>query len=157
MSHKSPFTDDIYIEWEFLAMSPYREPIPEEELVTRSIALYEACFSNDKWLVHPLDASLVTNLRFGQLATEGDYSGALEICENFLNHPDLSSEVHKIEYITIKNNFHSMQFLVGQVEVSILGFSEFLTDDKIDIVHLRNSILGILRSLQRMKLQTHCF
>ncbi len=147
MASKSPFTDDIYNEWEFLAMSAYREPIPENELLARSKALYDRCLVNEEWQVNPLDASLVTNLRFGQLATKQQYGEALVICETFLNHPQLSPEEHKIEYITIKNSFHSMQYMIGEVNESVLGLRSLLSAERIDIVHVRNSIWNIASSL----------
>lgn len=128
-------------------MSAYREPIPENVLISRSRALYDKCFAKGKWLVNPMDASIVTNLRFGQLATKERYGEALAICENFLNHPQLSPEEHKIEYITFKNSLHSMQYMIGKVNESVLGLRSLLSAERIGIVHVRNSIWNIASSL----------
>lgn len=104
MAHKSPFTEEIYRDWEVLAFD-HAHPIPQDEKVRLSQILLDKCFQNGRWVVNPMDAGLPTSLAVTFALQQSRWLDAIDLCQQYLGHPELDEKEdwHNLHFFTMRH------------------------------------------------------
>lgn len=123
--HKSPFSEEIFREWDQLVLSKGEQLNPNER-TNRARALLDRCASEGRWNVHEYDAGLVASVNVGIMLTERRFKEALELCRLFLSHPNLSDLVN-IAHFTAREGIAGI--LSGDVEDGVELLSRRLLQD----------------------------
>lgn len=125
---KSPFTKEIYEEWDYLTFTERRrwfESPEESDFLARSQRLYEKCFVGRSWVVNIDDAELVTLLCRTTSMIQNDWNKAILLLDRWLHHPGIGEG-----NITIHGSFLSdraiCHFMNGDFEAFLSDFKSSL-------------------------------
>ncbi len=90
MAHKSPFTDEIYNEWDKLVLNNGAK-LKFAERYQGWQKLQAMCFQNGKWIVEFDDAGLVASLGYTLAMERRDWLNARMLANQYLSHPEANS------------------------------------------------------------------
>ncbi|MEQ1935568.1 MAG: hypothetical protein ABL962_17045, partial [Fimbriimonadaceae bacterium] len=138
MAHKSPFTEEIYQEWDQLVLEKGRK-LSLAERTLRWRKLYERTCSNGTWTVPCGDASLVASLGANLSLESGDYELGREVCQSYLQ----LEPIDEVSSAQITGYYGVCTILAGDEEVGCLILSNLLTVNS----QIRSSILLLLSGL----------
>ena len=123
--HKSPFTKEIFEEWDYLTFTERRrwlESPEESDFLERSQKLYEKCYVAGSWVVNIHDAGLVTSLCSSTRMKQNNWDEAISFIDRLLDHPD-ANMANDIEHGYFMGDRAKCHFMKGD-------FDAFLTDFK---------------------------
>lgn len=125
---KSPFTNEVYEEWEFLTFTERKrwlESPEESDFLERSQRLYEKCYVSESWAVNVDDAGLVTLLCRTTCMIQNNWEEAISIIDRWLTHPDAykADDIHHGDFLGNRALCH---FMKGDFEAFLSDFKSSL-------------------------------
>ncbi len=125
---KSPFTNEVYEEWEFLTFTERKrwlESPEESDFLERSQRLYDKTFVDGKWVVNIDDAGLVTLLCRTTSMIQNNWDEAILTINRWLTHPDAckADDIHHGDFL---GNRALCNFMKGDFEAFLADFKSSL-------------------------------
>ncbi|MEQ1823620.1 MAG: hypothetical protein ABL949_14005 [Fimbriimonadaceae bacterium] len=142
MAHKSPFTEEIYQEWDQLVLEKGHR-LTYAEKRQRWQILYEQTYKDERWIVGCYDVGLVASLGLS-LALEGkEYVFARDLCRSVLALP-CDEEVQRVHFLVREG---TAGILAGDVEQSVESWQLLLCNNPTNRtlrVQMLGDLIGIL-------------